>query len=116
MVFTPPVALATYCARSCTRGWPAAAVAAVTPAPAPAGRALPRPPGGQPPRAAFSGPSPPCAPPPFSAVPIPVNRVATAPPPIGADAVAGGPRGLRGGLSRATRPPTPRSAAIGAPG
>ena len=30
MVFTPPAALATYCARSCTRGWPAAAVAAVT--------------------------------------------------------------------------------------
>ena len=40
MVFTPPVALAWYCARSCTRGWPAAALAAVTaaragPSPAP---------------------------------------------------------------------------------
>ena len=44
-----------------------------------------------------------------------MNRVATATPTISADAVAAVRRGLRSALSRASRPPTPRSAAIGAP-
>ena len=51
----------------------------------------------------------------FSDAPITVNKVATATPTISADAVAAVRRGLRSALSRASRPPTPRSAAIGAP-
>ena len=51
----------------------------------------------------------------FSDAPITVNKVATATPTISADAVAAVRRGLCSALSRASRPPTPRSAAIGAP-
>jgi hypothetical protein len=52
---------------------------------------------------------------PLSDAPITVNRVATATPTISADAVAAVRRGLRSALSLASRPPRPRSAAIGVP-
>src|SRR6185503_17305219 len=51
----------------------------------------------------------------FIDAPTTVNRAATATPTSSADAVAAVRRGLRSALSRASRPLTPRSAAIGRP-
>ena len=81
----------------------------------PASPALPPYPGWSTTRSAVSVRWTPCAALAFSDAPITVNRAATATPTISADAVAAVRRGLRSALSRASRPLTPRSAAIGAP-